>query len=211
MPMIWKSHALHALVLFGLVACQKKEEETGTSKKSKDPLKEEVFLEKAEEASGVLMKRLGGQLKAALEAGGPVAAVQVCQQVAQPMTEAASGEFEGYSVARTALRVRNPKNAPDESDRKVLTDWEKAVEADGGVPEPHLDRREDGRVVVYRPIMTQAICLKCHGDRKRLGEELQSLLAENYPQDQAVGFEEGSLRGAFKVEFPPGTAFPERP
>jgi hypothetical protein len=190
-------------VLPGFLSCQESGEETVSPEKTADAFNEEPYLQKAEEASGVLMKRLGGQLKAALQAGGPVGAVQVCQQVAQPMTQAASGELEGYSISRTALRVRNPKNAPDEDDREVLEKWDKAVEDGAGMPEPHLDRREDGRVVVYRPIMTQEVCLNCHGDREQFGEELQSLLAQSYPEDQAVGFREGSLRGAFKVEFPP--------
>ena len=203
MVMIKILPTFHVLILLGVVACQKEDTEAGVPAEPEEASQEQQYLQKAEEASGVLMKRLGGQLKAALQAGGPVAAVQVCQQVAQPMTEAASAEFQGYAVSRTALRVRNPKNAPDEADRKVLERWEKAVESGQKMPDPHLARREDGRVVVYRPIMTQAICLKCHGDPGQLDEELKNLLVENYPRDEAVGFQEGSLRGAFKVVFSP--------
>lgn len=166
-----------------------------------ETLTDQDYLKKAEEASGVLMKRLGGQLKAAMESGGPVAAVTVCQQVAQPMTAATSGEFEGMSVTRTALRVRNEKNAPSARDREVMERWEKGFAAGDGWPESELARGEEGRTLVYRPILTQDLCLKCHGEAAGFDEELKNLLAEHYPADEAVGFVEGSLRGVFKVEF----------
>lgn len=177
-----------------LTSCQK-------SKVEREITDDQSYLKTAEEASGVLMKALGGQLKAAMEAGGPVAAVQVCQQVAQPITKATSKDYEGYAVTRTALRVRNETNAPTAKDREVMERWEKNFNADQGWPESELVRDDQGGVVVYRPILTQDLCLKCHGDPATFGEDLKRLLAEHYPTDEAVGFVEGSLRGVFKVEF----------
>ena len=61
---------------------------------------------------------LGKELKSALETGGPVAALEVCNLKAPGVAEQAG---------RTALKLRNAKNAPD--------DWEKSV----------LTRSEEGR------------------------------------------------------------------
>jgi len=46
-------------------------------------------------------------------------------------------------------------------------------------------------------IPTQAMCLACHGES--LSQELQAVLHERYPEDQATGFKEGDIRGAFSL------------
>jgi hypothetical protein len=44
----------------------------------------------------------------------------------------------------------------------------------------------------------------CHGPVDAIDEEILAAVAENYPDDQAVGFVEGDLRGWFWVQAPPG-------
>ena len=141
-----------------------------------------------------LMKRLGGQLKGALQTGGPVAAIAVCQQTALPLTEASGAAFEGVTIRRTTLKPRNPANAPDALDREVLDRF--AGEA--GLASVIEWEAETARY--YQPLAIQEICLKCHGDPATFPEPLVKALAEAYPEDQAIGYELNDLRGVIRVD-----------
>jgi hypothetical protein len=44
------------------------------------------------------------------------------------------------------------------------------------------------------------LCLTCHGEN--LSDSISSKLSELYPEDRAVGYRAGDLRGVFWVEFP---------
>jgi hypothetical protein len=148
---------------------------------------------RGEAAAKVLMDRLGAQLKGAMESGGPVAAIAVCQQVAIPLTDSAGAEFEGVTVKRITLKPRNPANAPDEGDRDAL----EAMAAQSP-PQPVI-RWADGVAHFYRPLMIQEVCLKCHGDPATFPKELTAALAAAYPADAAIGYALGDLRGAIRV------------
>lgn len=190
--------ALASAVIFGMFAgCEKPQtgnEQTG------DERAEEVYLRKSAEIASELQKSLGSRLKEALGEGGPVEAIKVCKDMAGPITEKSSGLIEGATVSRTALRVRNPDNAPDSYSREVLEGWNQRLEQ--GEPLPSADLRDtDDRIIVHRPIETGAMCLTCHGELEQMEPELQAALEQAYPDDQATGFEEGDLRGAFRVVF----------
>ena len=48
--------------------------------------------------------------------------------------------------------------------------------------------------------MLQPLCLTCHGSELAPGVAEQ--ISELYPEDHAIGFEAGDLRGVFWLEFP---------
>jgi hypothetical protein len=48
-----------------------------------------------------------------------------------------------------------------------------------------------------KAIPTGAVCLACHGET--IAPPIAAKINELYPQDQATGFREGDLRGAFVV------------
>lgn len=146
--------------------------------------------------------RLGGELKVALTSAiaddGPLGAIDVCRTEAPAI--AADVSHPGVTVGRTALRVRNPANAADADARAVLEDFARRLAA-GERPETVEDFRATAHGTRYmRAIVTQPMCTTCHG--AAIAPELQRAIRERYPNDQAVGFEPGSLRGAFVVEWP---------
>lgn len=145
--------------------------------------------------------RLQQELKAALAASGPVAAVQVCKTVA-PQIASEQSVKSGVTLKRTALRVRNPANAPDELERKVLEDFAAKVAA--GTDPVSLERVETvqsggkSQLRYFKAIaMGKDPCVTCHGSE--LSPELKDALAKLYPSDQATGFKPGELRGIFSV------------
>ena len=57
-------------------------------------------------------KRLKAELVGAIKSGGPESAIPVCNTAAPAITKEKSAE-KGWSLKRTALKLRNPLNAPD--------------------------------------------------------------------------------------------------
>jgi hypothetical protein len=158
-------------------------------------------LGKARAAIAGLGERLKSELMSAMASGGPVAAIEVCQTAAPALSKAA-GDQGGLTVRRTALKVRNPGNAPDDFERRVLEDF--AVKIMAGTPPGALEHSEivtiDGvRTLRYmKPIMmADQPCSVCHGGA--LADDVKAKVSALYPDDQAIGFKPGDLRGAFSV------------
>ena len=154
------------------------------------------------------IKGLGENLKAALvgalQSGGPVAAIEACKTSA-PTIAAEQTKAHGVKVGRTALLVRNPDNAPDAWERKVLEGF--VAKIDGGAAVDTLDQGEvvdaDGKKVFrYMKAIPMAAepCMICHGGD--IKPEITAEITKRYPKDQAVGFMPGKLRGAFTVTVP---------
>ncbi|MDJ0926116.1 MAG: DUF3365 domain-containing protein [Gammaproteobacteria bacterium] len=138
-------------------------------------------------------------LQAALQAGladGIAGAIDVCRVQAPAI--AASHAAESIRVGRTSHRLRNPANAPADWMKPVLADY-----LEGGGRDPRLVPLADGTVGYVEPIVTQPLCLTCHG--ASLAPEVAKELAELYPDDQATGFRAGDLRGIFWARFPANT------
>ena len=156
------------------------------------------------QAVNALAKALKQRLQQAVADSGVVGALQVCSVEAIPLTERISLE-EGVSVGRTALRVRNPRNAPDAWERQTLEQF--AGRLDRGEQAAGIEAwtvQEDSlghhTFRYMKAIVTGPLCLKCHGSRLR--PAVSARIRQLYPEDQATGFHVGDLRGAFTVTKP---------
>lgn len=83
----------------------------------------EQWVKESRGAVKQLFKSLSGTLVAAMKAGGPSQAIAACNINAQPITQNVSSQL-GLDVARTSLRLRNPKNEADAWEIKVLQQFE---------------------------------------------------------------------------------------
>lgn len=150
------------------------------------------------ELAGALQK----ELKGAMQAGGPVAAIGVCNTQAMPITQKVATE-NGLRLSRVSLNNRNPANLPNEWQAAVLKDfeqqkaagkdpaslaWSETVSLDDGV-----DGGKEFRFM--KAIPTAAVCLNCHG--AEISPDVSQVLAGLYPDDRATGYSEGDIRGAF--------------
>ena len=79
------------------------------------------------------LKELKGRLVAAIKEGGPIHAIPVCNEQAPLIAKKFSAE-NGWRVARTSLKLRNPSNAPDDWEKKGLESFE-ARKASGEDPQ----------------------------------------------------------------------------
>lgn len=202
--MHWNGTSIILVTFAFLAGCQ--DQETPPSPPAQGALTEEErekYRAVAQASIEDLAGTLGSRLQEAIQEGGPVSAVKVCQEVAQPLTRSVTEERPGITIKRTALRYRNPQNAPDETDREVLQDWQARKEQGEILPDHELIRLGEDSVRYYKPIMLQPICLNCHGPEEQLLPELKTVLDELYPEDQARNFQVGELRGVFRVDLTP--------
>jgi len=141
---------------------------------------------------------LQAELKSAMQAGGPVAAIGVCNTQAMPITQEVAIE-QGLSVYRVSLKNRNPANLPNAWQTVVLENFEqqKAAGKDIGSlvwsEKVSVDGVQEFRFM--QAIPTAAVCLSCHGTD--LSPEVSQVLASLYPEDRATGYQVGDIRGAF--------------
>lgn len=158
----------------------------------------------AERAADELATTLVAALGSAIATGGTDHAVTVCGDVARDV--AARVALAGVSVRRTALRLRNPANAPDEHERAYLeaTDHALGVGRSAEASSSVVTRSDGARELRYlRPIVFPGgLCARCHGTPDEVGEDVRAALRRRYPDDQAIGFRPGDLRGAISIRVP---------
>ena len=156
-------------------------------------------VERAREAADALAAEMMGELVREMAEGGPAGAIHVCADIAQEIS--ASHSKDGLLIRRVSLKVRNPQGEPDDHERRVLEEME-ALQQSGGSPVDKVDvvtEEGEDRLRYMRPLTIKKPCLACHGDAAAMDGEVRALLAERYPDDRAVGYGEGDLRGAISV------------
>jgi len=154
----------------------------------------------AQEAIAAFAGALKAELTSAMQAGGPVNAIEVCNSRAPAIAEAVSLD-SGMQLSRVSLRNRNPANAANAWQAGVLEEFETRRKAGERVDAlawqetvEHAGQRE---FRFMKAIPTAGLCLACHGEA--IAPPVVEKIAELYPADKATGFREGDIRGAFVV------------
>ena len=157
-------------------------------------------LDRANRASSEFAAALKSELMSAMQSGGALEAIEVCNTRAVPISEKVSLE-NSMNLSRVSLKNRNPDNAPNEWQTEVLNGFEtrkKAGEAPVDLNWNQISDTENGREFRFmKAIPTGGLCLQCHGTA--IAPKLAEKLSELYPEDKATGYSEGDMRGAFVV------------
>lgn len=161
------------------------------------------------EARGVATSvppRLLTVLREEIAQGGPEGAIAACREQAPALARTASAQT-GWTVRRVSLRQRNPKAVPDAWERAALEDFDRRAAA--GAAPATLERAEvvtaaDGRREqrYLRALPVIELCTGCHGTADRLSPAVVTQLKALYPDDRAVGYRVGDLRGAMTLRRP---------
>ncbi len=194
--------SIFAMVLLALLASCGPEQPPASEPKVEAPAPAAIEIpEELKEQLKSSVKMLAGTLKghlvAELDAKGPLEAFSVCATKAQELTAAASDER--VFIHRVSLKVRNPADLPSDFERVQLERFE-ALHAEDKLPEGEfLTAQDDGRSAVYffKPLLIDKPCLLCHGERDAIDPALLAKIETTYPGDEATGYKEGDLRGAF--------------
>jgi len=193
-----KRGILVASILFTLFSCVHKEEVEVPQEK----------INKIVNTGNVAVAKLMGEFKKnlgkAIQEKGLAGAVSFCANRAEKIAKEVNGRLSGIRVTRVSEKYRNPKHKPDEIDRKVLKYFEEKLQ-EGQLPPYYITAvREKGKTyfIYYKPITVAPFCLNCHGNPKEMNPEILKIIKEKYPEDRALNYKPGDLRGAFKVIIP---------
>ncbi|AZG73373.1 DUF3365 domain-containing protein [Shewanella livingstonensis] len=166
---------------------------------------QQILEQQANQRIGEFSQALKGQLQAAIKQGGLMNAVTVCQSVAPAI--AAQHSKDGWTLTRTSLRVRNAGNSPDAWELAQLQKFEQmnvAINQAGQqtnkpiVASAYIVNGNNTAFRYMKAIPTQELCLGCHGSNINL--ELSALIHKTYPNDNAINFALGDIRGAFSLQ-----------
>lgn len=172
----------------------------GAGMSSAQPKPETQLKHKAIQEVQNLATALKGVLKNEMKTNGPLAAISQCNTFPAAYKNGL-GENDGWSVGRTSLKVRNPDNQPLLWQESVLKDFDLQL-ANGSSPQEieysKLVKVDGGHEYRYmKAIPIKKMCLACHG--QTIAEPVLNKLKVLYPNDQATGYTERELRGAFAV------------
>lgn len=181
-----------------LVACNNTIESVSVGNNAVHQLSEEEinhYLEQGDAITAKMQEVLLQNVQSAMKKGGPEFAVDFCNTRAIPLTDSIS-ENQHVRITRLSDKNRNPSNAL--SDAMDVEAW-KQLKTD---KKTFVKQSEDGKIQFYKPIeLGMPACLKCHGTTKEISPETATVIAQKYPEDKAIDYSLGDLRGMWKVEF----------
>jgi hypothetical protein len=154
--------------------------------------------------ASALLNQLGQALKTSITNDGPVAAVGVCKDVA-PSIAASLSSQQGVQVKRVGTRVRNPNaGVPNGWQKEALSEFESRLVQGEKPADLEYWRVVDGaqgkrELRFAKAIVTQQLCITCHGKPEDIPAPLLEKIRAEYPQDDAIGYRVGQLRGAVVV------------
>jgi hypothetical protein len=187
--------SIFALLLFSILftGCLKKEEK-------EIPVKE---ISELRTTANDFMKSLKSVLVKEIQTNGIVDAVSVCSDTAQILTNN-FGQEKGVIIRRVSSKNRNPLNKPDDFEIKALQRFEEWYKNGELLPQTELasvEEEDEKKFILYmKPIFIQPECLGCHGTENEIPDNIKLILNERYPEDKAVNFKNGDLRGAVSVK-----------
>ncbi len=130
---------------------------------------------------------------------GFAGAVGFCKEQALPLTNTYGNEE--VSIKRTSNRLRNPANAPDSLEARILSQLQSLKNKN--LPLIDFIVPNNTGYHYFKPIVIQAMCLNCHGDRStQIKPGTWDAIVQQYPADSAFNYKEGDLRGIWHITFP---------
>lgn len=147
-------------------------------------------------------KELGKNLKGAIQKEGTLGAMEFCNVQAYPLTDSMAVVHQA-KIKRVTDKPRNPTNQANDVELGYIESFKNTI-ASGDEVAP-IVTEENGQVHFYSPIVTNAMCLQCHGKPKeQIQPATMTKLQELYPADQAIGYTENEVRGIWALVFEAG-------
>jgi len=141
-------------------------------------------------------KELGKNLMGTIQKKGTLAALAFCHENAYPITDSMA-TLQNAVIKRVSDKPRNPKNKATSKELGIIDDFKQAIANDAEY-EPVTEIIHD-EVRFYYPIVTNSMCLQCHGTREQLKPQLLDTLSVLYPNDKAVGYDVNEVRGIWSI------------
>jgi len=186
--------SIHLLILILTISCGEKNQEAQLTENQKIEMRD---------AASKFMGRLKNILIKQIKSEGILSAVAVCSDTAQVLTND-FGLKKGVYIKRVSFKNRNKNNVPDEFEAKVLKGFEQ-IKKEGKLTTntEHFEiiKKNDHQYLRYmKPIKLGEACLKCHGNEEKISAGIKELISKRYPDDKAVDYKNGDLRGALSIK-----------
>lgn len=185
-----RSFLLLSLIVL-LFSCKNKKE-------TSQPLKAETTAKIGLEYAQATQQLLGQNLNKAIEEKGVLHALEFCNEQALPLTQKMEKEHNAV-IKRVSDRNRNPGNTANNEELYYIESFRKQI-AEGEDPEPVLVSSE-GKTRFYYPIITNKMCLQCHGKPEEMQPEVLQKIKLLYPRDKALGYSENEVRGIWSIQY----------
>lgn len=187
---------LYLSIFLVIFSCKEKSEKQTLKEESKES---EVFLETRANASKIgkeyaleTQKLLGKNLVGAIQKKGVLGALEFCNVQAIPLTDSIAKKH-GAIIKRVSDRPRNNNNKANSVELAQIEHFKKLLEQEKEV-EPVVIS-EGNKNKFYYPIITNAMCLQCHGTpNEEIAPETLNKLAGLYPNDMAIGYGPNEVR-----------------
>lgn len=184
---MWKS-ILFLLTITALSACSNPKQQT-ISEEEKEALMllgDSISMK----MQNVLLQNVGK----AIQKGGTDYAVEFCNVQAMPLTDSIADNLNVY-IQRLSDKNRNPVNALQTQMDSIAWRKMKSEKTD------FTTQDKNGEVYYYKPILIgMPTCIKCHGGKNDIPVSTQKIIGQKYPNDKAVGYQMGDLRGMWKIK-----------
>lgn len=181
---------LIVLVFMGMVSC-----DNSLTEKEK-----QEYTNKGNEISQVTFKALSEKLTEQMKLGGPAQAIPFCNVEAMPLTQQLSDEFN-VTIKRTSDKLRNQENKPAKRELEIINNYHKLISEKQEIS-PIVEVDSNNKKHYYAPITVKANCLACHGKIEEfVSIKTDSIIKSLYPNDKAIGYNEGDLRGIWSITF----------
>lgn len=180
-----------------IISCQWKERKAREESK-----KMEAISVEGQEIVKTSFLKLSSHLGRAMQSGGVPEAIAYCNLQASPIIDSLSSAH-GVKIQRLSLKNRNTANLATGLDSLVIEEYARAV-GSGLQVRPFVQSAASGEYIFYAPILViSPLCLACHGTPGgSVSQADYDLIRSKYPEDKAIGYAMGDLRGVWKIIFP---------
>jgi cytochrome c len=129
---------------------------------------------------------------------GAVHAFTFCSAKAYTLTDSMALALN-VQIKRVSDKPRNPNNKANKQEATYIAKSKEFL-AKGENAKPEMTETK-GKMVGYYPIITNQICMQCHGNQgtEVLSETLLRI-KELYPKDKGIDYKINELRGIWVVE-----------
>ena len=164
----------------------------------------ESAMQETRDIAAAMLKELGQTLQAAMANGGPENAIGVCKTQAPEIAKNLSAKNQ-VKVTRVGTRARNPDmGVPNDWQTQALKQFEtRLAKGDKPYDIEYIQLTKSGsydlELRYAKPIVLQPMCTACHGTPEQISPEVKAKLDQLYPNDKAVNYKPGELRGAVVV------------
>jgi hypothetical protein len=177
---------LFLIPVFILVACNSHTNSSNNNYQKK--------LSVADSIANIAQKTLIQNVSNAISKGGTDYALTFCNEKAIALTDSLSVS-NNVHIYRLSNKNRNPNNAINSTTDSLA--WVKMATNKSGF----IETNNKNESFFYKPIViAMPTCLQCHGKENEISKSTLKLISEKYPNDKAINYSTGELRGMWKIK-----------